>query len=157
MTIEFSLRRRANQSRYLAVLFVTVAVLILVGTYISLPLIVSRSLGSVAATINTNGNTTASISGGLALYCGLGIILFGVTGIAFACYLLARSAFAELELSARATSIADALCISGGSFESLEKAINVLLPSGGQIGSARVLSSNDMESIIELVKLLRKA
>jgi hypothetical protein len=44
MTLEFSLRRRAVRSRYMAILWLLLATLILVGTYISLPLIASRTI-----------------------------------------------------------------------------------------------------------------
>jgi len=87
----------------------------------------------------------------------MGMLLFGLFLIALACYFLGRSALIELELSARSNGLADALCISEGNLETLEKASSLLVPKGHYSAISDVLSRKDKDSIIEIVKLLRKA
>jgi hypothetical protein len=156
MTIELSLRRRATQSRCLALLWLSLAIIILVGTYISIPSIASKALVSVSASLHTNISGPTSPVEMQAFYCAMGMIVFGLSAIAFACFLLGRSAFIELEVAARSNGLADALCISDGSLESLEKAANLLVPKGKYFAIPDILSRKDRESFIEIVKLLRK-
>src|SRR2546425_824794 len=135
MTIEFSLRRRAVRSRYMAILWLSLATLILVGTYISLPLIASSTIttfrnmelqpsGVSAAAIQPTADGKASH---IELYA-LGVVTLALLAICFACFLLGRTAFVEIELAARFAGFADALCIAGDNFEQLEKAANLLMP-----------------------------
>jgi hypothetical protein len=122
MTLEFSLRRRAVRSRYMAILWLTLATTILVGTYVSLPLIASRTIttfrnielqpSGVRAVQPTADNKTAPH---IELYA-LGVLTLALLAISFACFLLGRTAFVEIELAARFAGLADAVCIAGDSF-----------------------------------------
>lgn len=156
MTIELSLRRRATQSRCLALLWLSLAIIILVGTYISIPSIASKALVSVSVSMHTNSSGPTSNMEMHTFYFALVMIVFGLSAIAFACFLLGRSAFIELEVAARSNGLADALCVSDCSLESLEKAANILVPKGNYCAIPDILSKKDRESFIEFVKLLRK-
>ena len=156
MTLEFSLRRRATQSRCLALLWLGLTIIILVGTYLSIPFVASRALLSVSASMHSSGTAITSPSEGQAFYFAMGMLLFGVSAIALACYFLGRSALIELELAARSNGLADALCIAGGNMETLEKASSLLVPNGHYSAISATLSSKEKESMIELVKFLRK-
>jgi hypothetical protein len=156
MTIEHSLRRRATQSRYLALLWLSLAIVILVGTYISIPFIAGKTLVSVSASLSLNGSGTTSTLEGQVFYCAMGLLVFGLSAISFACFLLGRSAFFELEVAARSNGLADALCIAGGNLETLEKAANILVPKGKYMAIPDVLSRKDRESFVEILKLLHK-
>jgi len=156
MTIELSLRRRATQSRYLALLWLGLAVVILVGTYISIPFIAGRALVSVSTSLHTNTIGTTSTMEGQAYYCAMGMLAFGLSAISFACFLLGRGALYELEMAARLNGLADALCIANGNLETLEKAVNLLVPTGKCVTISEVLSRKDKESFAEMLKLLHK-
>lgn len=157
MTLEFSLRRRATRSRYLALLWLSVAIIVLVGTYVSIPFVASRALLSVSASIHSNNTATTSPSEGQALYFAMGMLLFGLSAIALACYFLGRNALIELEMAARSNGLADALCIAGGNMDTLEKASSLLVPRGRYSENSDALSKKERESMIELIKLLRKS
>lgn len=156
MTIELSLRRRATQSRCLALLWLSLAVIILVGTYLSIPFIASRAFLAVSASAPSNSIATTSPLDGQAFYWAMGMLLFGLFAISLSCYLLGRSALIELESAARLNGLADALCIAGANLETLEKASTLLVPRGRYSRSSDVLSRKEKESVIEIVKLLRK-
>ncbi len=53
-------------------------------------------------------------------------MFLGVCVVSFACFLLGRMAFVEVELAARFSGLADALCVAGNDFEQLKKATNLL-------------------------------
>jgi len=156
MTIELSLRRRATQSRYLALLWLSLTIIILIGTYISIPLIAGNALLSVSATLNANSSGTTSPSEGQVFYCAMGMLVFGLSAIAFARFLLGRTAFIELEAAARSNGLADALCIADGNLEAFEKAANLLVPKGKYFSIPGVLSRKDREAFVEILKFLRK-
>jgi hypothetical protein len=156
MTIELSLRRRATNARYLAMFWLSLAIVILVGTYISIPFIASQALASVSAFLHTNSNGTTSPTEEQAFFCAVGMLIFGLSAISFACFLLGRIAFIELEIAARANGLADALCISASNMETLEKAANVLVPKGKYFSISDGLSQKDREAFVEILKLLRK-
>src|SRR5882762_9187138 len=130
MTIEFSLRRRAIQARYLAILWLSLASIILVATYVTLPVIADRTLRSISKIEIQATETKASTAAHEAVpktftyvqFYALGTLALGLFAISFACFLLGRSAFIEIELAARFSGFADALCIAGDNFEQLEKA-----------------------------------
>jgi hypothetical protein len=156
MTIELSLRRRATQSRCLAILWLSLAIVILVGTYISIPSIASQALLSFSASLNTNSSGTTSPVEGQAFYCAMGMLVFGLSAISFACFLLGRSAFIELEVAARSNSLADALCIADGNLEAFEKAVNLFVLKDKCFAVSDVFSRKGRESFVEILKLLRK-
>jgi hypothetical protein len=163
MTIEFSLRRRARQARCLAILWLSLASGILVVTYITLPVIADKTLGSISKielqgtsikTNSTTSDTDPNTSTHIQLYA-LGTLALGLFTISFACFLLGRSAFIEVELAARFSGFADALCISGDNFEKLEKAANILMPSTKYLSVPEIFSTNDLKSLVEILKQIR--
>jgi hypothetical protein len=156
MTIQLSLRRRAKLSRFLAILWLSLAIIILVGTYISIPSVASKAIASVRGSLLSNGVETTLLIEMQAFYCAMGMLVLGLSAIAFSCFLLGRSAFIELASAASLNGLADALCISDGSFESLEKAAKILVPREKSFTTPDVLSRKDTETLIELIKLLRK-
>jgi len=150
MTIEFSLRRRAVRSRYMAILWLSLATLILVGTYISLPLIASRTIATFRDIQPTADNKAPHIE----LYA-LGVVTLALLAIGFACFLLGRTAFVEIELAARFAGLADAVCIAGDSFDHLEKAANLLVPGTKYLSVPEIFSTKDLGSVLQVLKEIR--
>jgi hypothetical protein len=163
MTLEFSLRRRAARSRYMAIVWLLLATLILVVTYISLPLIASRTIttfgklesqpsgvGAVAIQPTADNKAAPHIE----LYA-LGVVTLALLAISFACFLLGRTAFVEIELAARFAGLADAVCIAGDSFDNLEKAANLLAPGTKYLSVPEIFSIKDLGSVLEVLKQTR--
>jgi hypothetical protein len=151
MTIEFSLRRRAVRSRYMAILWLSLATLILIGTYISLPVIASSTITTFRNIQPTADNKPPHIE----LYA-LGVVTLALLAIGFACFLLGRTAFVEIELAARFAGLADAVCIAGDSFDQLEKAANLLVPGTKYLSVPEIFSTKDLGSVLkEVLKELR--
>jgi hypothetical protein len=163
MTIEFSLRRRARQARCLAVVWLSLASAILVVTYITLPVIADKTLGSISKIeLQATGFKSGAISRDMdpqifthIQFYALGTLALGLFAISFACFLLGRSAFVEIELAARFSGFADALCIAGDNFEQLEKAANILMPSTKYLSVPEIFSTNDLKSLVEILKQIR--
>lgn len=162
MTIEFSLRRRAKRSRYMAIVWLSLATIILVGTYVSLPIIANRTLITIK---NVEPNTSTVTTGAAKptndnkmphteLYT-LGILTLALLTIGFASFLLGRTAFVEIELAARFVGLADALCIAGDNFDQLEKAANLLAPSTKYLSVPEIFSPKDLGSLVDILKQLR--
>jgi hypothetical protein len=163
MTIEFSLRRRATHARCLAILWLSLATTILVGTYISLPLVAGKTLNSVNKIelqfLRTNNNPTLEVLDARSsihaqLYT-VGTMFLGMFAISFACFLLARGALAEMELAARFCGFADALCIAGDDFDQLEKLTNLLIPSAKYLPGPEIASTKALQSVADILKILR--
>jgi hypothetical protein len=163
MTIEFSLRRRATQARCLAILWLSLAVVILVTTYFSLPIVADKTLSSLSKVELQTTGVKSTVSSDPAdakaffrvqLYA-MGTLVLGLFAISFACFLLGRSAFVEMELAARFGGFADALCIAGDDFDQLEKAANLLMPSTKYLSVPEIFSTNDLKSVVDVVKELR--
>lgn len=154
MTIEFSMRRRAAQSRYLAILWLSLAVVILVGTYTSIPMVAQKISRSIATS-----ESSASVSSDermpthIQVYT-VGTLALGLLVVSFACFLLGRSALVEIELAARFNAFADALCISGGDVVLLEKFANILMPNTKYLSDPELLPLKDVGSLVELMKQL---
>jgi hypothetical protein len=163
MTIEFSLRRRATQARCLAILWLILATIILIATYISLPLIANKTLSSInrieLQSVAAEGTRTPDTLDSKTFFRGqlyvMGTMLLGLLAISFACFLLGRSAFVEMEMAARFSGFADALCIAGDNFEKLEKAANLLMPSTKYLSVPEIFSTKDLKSIVEILKQVR--
>jgi hypothetical protein len=155
MTIEFALRRRATQSRYLSTAWVVLAVGVLIGTYLSLPRMAGQVLMSVDVHLRTSGISGTTPLDARAFYCAMGILAFGISASSYACFLLGRHAFIERETAARCVGLADALCIAEGNLESFEKAASLLVPKAKFLNGLEILSKKDKESLVEIVKLLR--
>jgi hypothetical protein len=163
MTIEFSLRCRAKQARLMAILWLGLAAIVLVATYASLPYVAKKTLYSIT-TIETQNNETrsnppletseAKSPFRLQLYA-LGTLTLGVLVISFACFLLGRTAFVEIELAARFSGIADALCIAGDSMEHLEKAAGLLVPAAKYLSVPEIFSVRNIQSLAELAKQVK--
>jgi hypothetical protein len=163
MTIEFSLRRRATQARCLAILWLSLATIILVAAYISIPFVANKTLSSVSKIeLQTIGAKTSPALDALdtktffhvQLYA-MGALALGLFAISFASFLLGRSAFVEIELAARFSGFADALCIAGDSFDQLERAANLLMPSTKYLSVPDIFSTKDLNSLVEVLKELR--
>ena len=161
MTIEFSLRRRATQSRLFAVVYLSLAVIILVGSYFSLPTVAGKTLQSVNQI--EESRTTSISPGGSVIAAGndsiihlhifaLIILILCISAVAFASYLLARSALIEVDLAIRFTGIADALCIAGNDFGQLEKAVVLLVPTSKYFSE---LQEKHLKTCLEIVKNVR--
>jgi hypothetical protein len=162
MTIEFSLRQRAKRARYMAVIWLTLATLILVGTYISLPLIANNTLNAIHNTgTESSGSKTSPAQPAVAaqtshfeLYS-VGVLALSLLAICFACFLLGRTAFVEIELAARFVGLADALCIAGENLDQLEKAVNLLVPGTKYLSVPEIFSTKDLSSVVQILKELR--
>jgi hypothetical protein len=161
MTIEFSLRRRATQARILAALWLSLATVILIATYISLPIIAGETLDTVSkvrseASLSESGTSVGeSQTKASGQWYALGTLALGLFSVSFACFLLGRSAFVEIELAARCSGFADALCIAGENFEQLEKAANILMPSTKYLSVPEIFSTNDLQSLVNILKQIR--
>ena len=164
MTIEFSLRRRATHARCLAILWLSLAIVILVGTYTSLPFVVDKTLSSVSkidgATQGASGNVKDDVkeARSLSLRVHLFAIVTLILGLSinlFACYLLGRSAFVEIELAARFGGLADALCIAGNDLGELETAADILVPKAKFLSVPKMFSGNDLKPLADFLKQLR--
>jgi hypothetical protein len=162
MTIEFSLRQRAKRARYMAVIWLTLATLILVGTYISLPLIANNTLNAIHNTgMESSGSKTPTAQPAVAaqashfeLYS-VGVLALSLIAVCFACFLLGRTAFVEIELAARFVGLADALCIAGENLDQLEKAANLLVPGTKYLSVPEIFSTKDLSSVVQILKELR--
>lgn len=161
MSIEFSLRKRATQSRRFAFLYLSLATLILVATYVSLPSIAGKTLQSVNQLEDATraavspGEGTAAIAKASFVHLhvfGLVILILCLSTVSFASYLLARSAFIEIELAARFIGLADALCIAGNDFQQLERAAMLLVPRTKYFPE---LSEKNLKAFLDIVKGVR--
>lgn len=162
MTLEFSLRRRARLARYMAAFWLIFATIILVGTYASLPVIANRALGAVhtiemesPASKPIATPTPADAKGTHIELYAIGVLALSLLAICFACFLLGRAAFVEIELSARFAAFADALCLAEGNFEQLEKAANLMLPGTKYLSVPEIFSTKDLGSVVEVIKAIR--
>jgi hypothetical protein len=162
MTLEFSLRRRARTARYLAAGWLILATLILVGTYVSLPIAASHIAGAFRH--STVEQTVVPISGAQphgeagaqhAEFYVIGVLALCVLTICFACFLLGRAGFVEIELSARFFAFADALCLAGDDFERLEKSANLMLPGTKYLSVPEIFSTKDLDSLVEVIKAIK--
>lgn len=157
MTIEFSLRRRATQARYFAIMWLSLAIIILIGSYFSFPSVASKTLESISqieGSTESDGNTLVA---GKAMFFQLHtfaliILILCLSVVSFASYLLARTAFIELETAARFIGLADALCIAGDNFEQLEKAATLLVPRSKYFPEA---TDKHLNKFLEIVKSVR--
>ena len=161
MTIEFSLRRRASRSRYMATLWLGLAVAMLIGTYISLPIIANNTLSAVRnmeaqppGPKTTSQPPLESNATRIEVYA-VSVLALGLLAVCFACFLLGRSAFVEIELAARLDGFADALCIAGENFDQLERAANLLVPGNKYLSVPEIFSPKDLKPMLEVLKEVR--
>jgi hypothetical protein len=163
MTIELSLRRRASRARYMAILWLSIATLLLVFTYLTLPFVTQQIVSSIGGSgvgssglkdVVENEKKEVKAGPGLQIYTVV-IVGLGTGAILFACFLMGRAAFVEIELGARFSGFADALCISGNNFEQLEKAANILMPEAKYLSVPEIFSAKDMQSLVEVLKQLK--
>jgi len=145
----------------MAAFWLSLATLILLGTYVSLPLIAKSTAGALYESANeplrsgvspqvTGENKTIHFE----LYS-LGVLALGLLAVCFACFLLGRAAFVEIELAARFVAFADALCLAGDNFDRLEKAANLLLPGTKYLSVPEIFSTKDLSSVIDVMKELK--
>lgn len=165
MTIEHSLRRRATQARCLSIIWLSLAVAILIGTYVSLPTVAAKTIVFVSQLKEASPTSTVAVATGnlepgrilQANIFSLGTLLLGLSAVSFACFLLGRSAYVEIEIAARCIGLADALCIAGDDFERLQKAADLFVPKAKYFSTPEMFSPKDRESFVEILKLLRKS
>jgi hypothetical protein len=152
MTIEHSLRRRAAKARVFAVLCLTIAVIVLVGTYLSLPAIAGQTLNAISKI--EGASPTGNGESGFANPHVFTLLTLGLGVIAISCasFLLGRYAMAELASAGRLGGIADALCVSGNEFAQFEKAAAVFVP---KLQAASKLTAEDVKEFAELAKKIR--
>jgi hypothetical protein len=162
MTLEFSLRRRARLARYLAAGWLILATLILVGTYLSLPPAANhtanafRNSAAEQTVMPLVGAQSHSEAGGQHIeFYVIGTLTLCVLTISFACFLLGRAAFVEIELSARFSALADALCVAGDDFDRLEKSANLMLPGTKYLSVPEIFSTQDLDSLVEVIKAVK--
>jgi hypothetical protein len=147
----------------MAIVWLILATVILVGTYVSLPLIANSTLvtaknvepKSSAVTSGTSQATLDSRMPHSELYT-LGILTLALLAICFACFLLGRTAFVEIELAARFAGLADALCIAGDNFDQLEKTAALLMPETKYLSVPEIFSIKDVGSALELLNKVKK-
>jgi len=146
----------------MAVIWLALAVLILVGTYVSLPLIANNTLHAVHSTeMESSGSKTSAAQPAVAGQpshfepYAVGVLALSLLAVCFACFLLGRAAFVEVELAARFVGLADALCIAGDSIDQLEKAANLLVPGTKYLSVPEVFSLKDLSSVAEVLRELR--
>jgi hypothetical protein len=163
MTIEFSLRNRARQARLLAIIWLGLATIILVATFISLPYFAQKTLSSInkldaqsaqgknSSTIDTSEAKSPSHMQPFAI----GTLTLGVLVISFACFMLGRTAFVEIEQAGRFNGIADALCIAGDKIEQLEKTVSLLVPTARYLSVPEIFSLKNIQDVADLVKQVR--
>jgi hypothetical protein len=159
MTIEFSLRQRAAKARWLATMWLSLAVIVLAACYISFPLIADETLRSVnqlESCIANSGNGSAPTTEKSTIVqfhvFAIIILILCLFAVSFASYLLARTAFIELESAARFIGLADAICIAGDDFDKLQKAATLLVPTSKYFPE---LSEKNLKSFLEIVKSTR--
>jgi hypothetical protein len=145
----------------MAAFWLTFATIILMGTYFSLPLIASRVFGATHAIVVqasagpiTTQPTVDSKNSHIEFYA-IGVLTLSLLAVGFASFLLGRAAFVEIELSARFAAFADALCVSGDSFERLEKAANLMLPGTKYLSVPEIFSTKDLDSLVEVIKAVK--
>jgi len=85
----------------------------------------------------------------------MGTLVLGLFAVSFACFLLSRSAFIEIELAARFNGLADALCMAGNDLGQLEKAANFLVPKSKYLSVPEIFSAKDLKSLAEFAEQLR--
>jgi hypothetical protein len=85
----------------------------------------------------------------------IGIVALGLLAVCFACFLLGRTAFVEIELATRFGGLADALCIAGEDFAQLEKAVGFLVPGTKYLSVPEIFSTKDLSSVVDILKELR--
>ena len=86
----------------------------------------------------------------------MAIAVLGLFAIAFACFLLGRIAFIEIELAARFNGLADAMCIAVNDFGQLEKALTLLVPKAKYLSVPEMISPKNLSSLADVIKQARK-
>lgn len=150
MTIEFSLRQRAKRSRFFACAYLCLAVVILIGGFLSLPFIAEKTLRSITQMESVASN--ASGDGNTLHIFALIILIVCLLVISFAGFLLARGAMIEMESSVRFNGIADALCLAGDDLQQFEVATAVLVPKTKYFPE---FSEKNLKVLLELLKTAR--
>ncbi len=164
MTIELSLRRRSTQARVFAIVWLTIAAALLVGTYVSLPFVAGKTLDSVeqierrgvanapspgvGAPVETNKSTTLQAFA-------LTTLVLGVLAASLAGYLVGKAGFMELERAGKLSGLADALCLAGNDFGQFEKAATILMLKSKFASGSSSISQDDIKSLLEVLRRLR--
>jgi len=147
----------------MAILWLSIATLLLVFTYLTLPFVTQQIVSSVGGSgvsssglkeVGENEKKEVKAAPSLQIYTVI-IVALGTSAILFACFLMGRAAFVEIELGARFNGFADALCISGNDFERLQKTANILMPEAKYLSVPEIFSAKDLQSLVEMLKQLK--
>ncbi|MFA5058382.1 MAG: hypothetical protein WC485_09735 [Opitutaceae bacterium] len=153
MTLELSLRRRATHARFLAILWLTISIGVLIGTYLSLPFVAKKAL-TIAGGVDSLMPADAISRLHMPIFA-ITMLLMGFFVIALACYLLGRTVLVEIELAARFSGLADALCVAGSDLTQFERAAAVFVPKGKYLSAPFLRSSKDLKSMAEFLRQIR--
>lgn len=127
--LESSLRSRASRAKYSSAVCLSLSVVTLIFAYISLPWFIDKALFSIVSFEIDVSTVTIATSNDLYIRVfSIAVLFVGIAAIAFACYLLSRFAFIQLELSVRFNGLADALCICGNDLALFDKASIIFAP-----------------------------
>lgn len=152
------------QSRCLAIVWLLLSISILSGIYFSLPSVVENTLSSARSFEESSRGSKGNATGVSkeenrvridAQSFTLVVLTVGIGLVLFAGYLTGRAAFIEIELTARYSALADAICISGNDISSFEKAAAVLVPKTKYLSAHGMISSKEIKSIAAVLKELR--
>jgi hypothetical protein len=154
VTIEASLRKRAKQLHLTACLLLLSAVVILLGTYSSLPYFTGLALKSIREAMLASISPTSSLEQ-MVFSFAIGAVILAFAAIIYSCTLLGRGAYVAIELATQASGLADALCIAGDNLVQLEKYVALLVPATKHFSPAELVSGKDVETLIELLKKLK--
>ena len=120
-------------------------------------MVVNKTLGYISQFEGQASGTNNSMMADAHIqFFAIGTLILGLFVISFACFLLSRSAFVEIELAARYGGLADALCIAGNDFEQLEKAVNLLVPKAKYLSIPEIISPKNLSSLADVIKQARK-
>lgn len=144
-------------------LWLFVATVILVGAYISLPLVASKTLNAIssvddaAQTLSNSKDIPQQLKDKIfRVQCFAGItLILGLSMVSFACYLLGKSAFVEMEIACRYNGLADALCLVDKEFAQFEKAAAILVPKARHLTGSEMFSAKDLKVLADVIKTVR--
>jgi hypothetical protein len=131
------------------------AVAILIGTYLSIPVIENKTLTILESHLDTHNSVLVPVLDKSGTGVLITITVLSSLAIGFACFFLSRTAFIDFEFAAKFLGLADAICIAGGKLEDLEKASQLFVPKSRSFGMSDMIPKKDRETFMELVKCLR--
>ena len=171
ITLESSLRKRAIRAKRLALTWLFVAIILLVGICVYMPFASVTLLSRIkmfqvkvsAVEIATSNltfkrpETKENIINRIEhpemftlVVMFFILLLSSLTG-----YLIGRSAFQEMMAAMRWNGIADAASIAGDNFPVFEKAVAIMVPTSRGMFGTDVISAGDMKLLTDFIKSIR--